>query len=143
MRHFIYFFLIFTFVVVSYGASTFAQSICPRSYPKVEVKRLSTKTKYFRGKSARFLTQVATGHSPKDYAILGLGGGPSWTDFRAKFSHKPIKGVDAYCVVMEELVLNFYIKPSVHIAFEYIMVCCVFKELFFQEKKHIKVMGDW
>lgn len=116
---------------------------CPRSNPKTEIHQFSTKTKYYRGKSAWFLTTFATGHQPQNFAVLGLGGGPSWTSITAEFEGIPLKNYDAICLKVKKIDINFYIKPVVHVASEYKEGSCEFKEILTHEKKHIKVMRDW
>lgn len=123
-----------------------AQS-CQRSKPETEVKRITLKTKYYRGTSAWYLT-AWTGHWGKG-VVLGLHSGqgdrgPFWADYKTQFDFTPVRNNNSLvCVTVKKIVLHFYIQPIVHIASEYPPESCEFKQILKHEKKHVAVTKQW
>ncbi|MBK6896589.1 MAG: hypothetical protein IPH06_08375 [Alphaproteobacteria bacterium] len=133
-------------VFVMFAGQAQAQS-CPRSNPETEVKKITLKTKYYRGTSAWYLT-AWTGHWGKG-VVLGLhtgkdGNAPFWADYDAKFEFTPVRNnPNAVCVSVSKIKMKFYIQPVVHIASEYPQESCEFREVLRHEKKHVKVTKEW
>ncbi len=133
-------------VFVMFAGQAQAQS-CPRSNPETEVKKITYKTKYYRGTSAWFLT-AWTGHWGKG-VVLGLhtganGNAPFGADYKIDYDFLPVRGnAEQTCVVVKKITMRFYIRPVVHIAAEYPPKTCEFKEVLKHEKKHVKVTKEW
>lgn len=134
-------------LLFSWTATASALS-CPRSNPEVKVKRITYKTKYYRGTSAWYLT-AWTGHWGKG-VVLGLhsgagGNSPFWADYNIEVAIDDSKngpGSPA-CMTVKKITMRFFIQPVVHIASEYPKGTCEFKEILKHEKKHVKVTKDW
>lgn len=146
MRLFLPLFSTLLLVLIVFAGQAQAQS-CPRSKPETEVKKITLKTKYYRGNSAWYLT-AWTGHWGKG-VVLGLhtgedGNAPFWADYDAKFDFTGVRNnPNAVCVSVAKIRMNFYIQPVVHIASEYPQDSCEFREVLKHEKKHVKVTRDW
>ncbi len=147
MRHPKLFAVLLSALIIFTSVDAYAQSVCPRSNPMTEVKEVKMKTKYYRGKSAWFLTRWAKGHAT-DGVILGLhygpeGVGPFSADYQTRFEFKPVRNSEGVCVVISEIKMEFRTHPIVHIASEYPEKSCEFKEILKHEKKHVKVTREW
>lgn len=146
MRNLSLFSTILAVLVVFCASGAYAQS-CPRSNPETEVKRITLKTKYYRGTSAWYLTAWA-GHWGKG-VILGLhtgkdGQGPFWADYKANFEYTPVRNnPNVMCVQVSKITLRFFIQPVVHIASEYPPESCEFKQILKHEKRHVSVTKQW
>ncbi len=146
MRCFPPLFSLFLLVFILFAGHAHAES-CPRSNPETVVKKITLKTKYYRGTSAWYLT-AWTGHWGKG-VVLGLhtgkdGNAPFWADYDAKFDFTGVRNnPNAVCVSVSKIIMKFYIQPVVHIASEYPEQSCEFREVLKHEKKHVKVTKDW
>lgn len=146
MRTLSLFSMILTVLIVFCAADAYANS-CPRSNPVTEVKRITLKTKYYRGSSAWYLTAWA-GHWGKG-VILGLhtgggGKGPFWADYKANFEFAPVRNNNSVmCVKVSKITVRFFAQPVVHIASEYPPESCEFKQILKHEKRHVNVTKQW
>ncbi len=146
MRFFLPLFSFFILVFIVLAGQAQAQS-CPRSNPETIVKKITYKTKYYRGTSAWFLTAWA-GHWGKG-VVLGLhtgagGNAPFGADYKIEYDYLPVRGnAEQACIVVKKITMRFFIRPVVHIAAEYPPKSCEFKEVLKHEKKHVKVTKEW
>ncbi len=121
--------------LLSLGAAQAQSLSCAPKSVNVSVETSTAPTEYIKTQSSADLTKLH-GQGAQNIAVGGLGGG--LLGFKTEVRFEILTRGRNSCVTMKDLDIEFFAKPTIHIASNFRRGTCEYNAVHAHEKKHVR-----